>query len=73
MRRMVVIATLLRGAVDPPEPLDEENARLAALSSASPEYRGVRYERDPSLTAEQEWMEELGRRTFPNQTRAECA
>jgi hypothetical protein len=30
----------------------------------------VRYELDPPLTTEQEWMEELGRRTFPNQTRA---
>jgi len=24
----------------------------------------VRYERDPPLTAEQEWLEELGRRTL---------
>ena len=76
MIRFVVIWTLQRGILDPPELLDDAGqclANLEAQNDAQAVYRSVRYERDPPLTAEQEWMEELGRRTFPNQTRAKCA
>lgn len=76
MTRFVAVWSLKRGSIDPPEPLDDagqREANLEAQNDAQAAYRSVRYERDPPLTAEQEWMEELGRRTFPNQTRAECA
>jgi len=66
MTRYVVISTMLRGVVDPPEPLDEagqREANLEAQDDVQAAYRSVQYERDPPLTAEQEWMEELGRRT----------
>ncbi len=67
MRRFVVIATANRGAVDPPEPLDDAGqnaANLGAHKDTQAAYSAVRYERDPPLTAEQQWMEELGRRTL---------
>ena len=67
MTRYVVISTMLRGVVDPPEPLDDAGQRAAnmeAQNDAQAAYRSVRYERDPPLTSEQEWMEELGRRTL---------
>lgn len=76
MTLFVAIWSLQRGSIDPPEPLDDTGqclANLEAQNDAQAAYRSVRYERDPPLTAEQEWMEELRRRTFPNQTRAECA
>lgn len=76
MTRYVVIWSLMRGSIDPPELLDDAGqyaANLEAQNDAQAAYRSVRYERDPPLTAEQEWMEELGRRTFPNQTRANCS
>ena len=66
MISFIVICTLKRGIVDPPEPLDDAGqyaANLEAQNDAVATYRSVRYERDPPLTAEQEWMEELGRRT----------
>lgn len=72
MTRFVAVWSLQRGIIDPPEPLDDAGQHLANMETQAA-YRSVRYERDPPLTAEQEWMEELGRRTFPNQTRAECA
>ncbi len=66
MIRFVVVWTLRRGIVDPPEPLDDAGQRAAnmeAQNDTQAAYRSVRYERDPPMTAEQEWMEELGRRT----------
>jgi hypothetical protein len=75
MTRFVAVWTLMRGVIDPPEPLDSAGQREANLGeyNAQADYRAVRYERDPPLTAEQEWLEELGRRTAPKQTRAKCA
>ena len=76
MTRFVAVWSLKRGIVDPPEPLDaagQREANLEAQNDAQTAYRSVRYERDPPLNEEQEWMEELGRRTFPNQTRTRCA
>jgi len=76
MTRYVAIWSLKRSIIEPPEALDAEGwclANLEAQNDAQAAYRSVRYERDPPMTAEQEWMEELGRRTLPNQTRAECA
>ena len=66
MIRFVVVWTLRRGIVEPPEPLDDAGQRAAnmeAQNDTQAAYRSVRYERDPPMTAEQEWMEELGRRT----------
>jgi hypothetical protein len=74
--RFVVISTTLRGVVDPPEPLDaagQREANLEAQNDAQTAYRSVRYERDPPLTEEQRWIEELGRRTVPKQTRKKYA
>ena len=76
MTRFVALWSLQRGSIDPPEPLDDTGqclANLEAQNDAQAACRAVRYERDPPLTEEQEWMEELGRRTFPNQNRAKCA
>jgi hypothetical protein len=76
MTRYVAVWSLKRGIIDPPEPLDAAEqclANLEAQNDAQAAYRSVRYERDTPLTEEQEWMEESGRRTFPNQTRAKCA
>ena len=67
MTRFVAVWSLQRGIIDPPEPLDAAGqyaANLEAQNDAQAAYRSVRYERDPPLTAEQEWMEELGRRTL---------
>jgi len=67
MTRYVAIWSLKRGIIDPPEPLDDAGECLANLEvqdDAQAAYRAVRYERDPPLTAEQEWLEELGRRTL---------
>jgi len=67
MTRYVAIWSLKRGIIDPPEPLDDAGECLANLEvqdDAQAAYRSVRYERDPPLTAEQEWLEELGRRTL---------
>ena len=67
MTRYVAIWSLKRGNIDPPEPLDDAGECLANLEvqdDAQAAYRAVRYERDPPLTAEQEWLEELGRRTL---------
>jgi hypothetical protein len=72
MTRFVAIWSLKRGIIDPPEPLDAAGQHLANMETQEA-YRSVCYERDPPLNEEQEWMEELGRRTFPNQTRAKCA
>jgi hypothetical protein len=76
MTRFVAVWSLQRGIIDPPEPLDDAGQRLANLEAqndAQEAYRAVRYERDSPLTPEQDWMEELGRRTAPKQTRAKCA
>jgi hypothetical protein len=76
MTRFVAVWSLQRGIIDPPEPLDDAGQRLANLEAqndAQEAYRAVRYERDPPLTEEQRWIEELGRRTVPKQTRAKCA
>ena len=70
MRNFFVISTILRGIVCPPEPLDKAGqivANLEAYNDAQAAYRAVRYERDPPLTEEQRWIEELGRRTLPKQ------
>ena len=67
MTRFVAIWSLKRGIIDPPEPLDaagQREANLEAQNDAQTAYPSVRYERDPPLTAEQEWLEELGRRTL---------
>ena len=71
MTRFVAVWSLQRGSIDPPEPLDAAGQREAILEAYNEQadYRSVRYERDPPLTTEQEWMEELGRRTVPKQTR----
>ena len=72
MTRFVAVWSLNRGIVDPPEPLDDAGqhaANLQAQNDAQEAYRSVRYERDPPLTEEQRWIEELGRRTVPKQTR----
>ena len=72
MTRYVAIWSLKRGIIDPPEPLDAAGQHLANMETQEA-YRSVCYERDSPLNEEQEWMEELGRRTFPNQTRTRCA
>ena len=67
MTRYVAIWSLKRGNIDPPELLDDAGqyaANLEVQDDAQAAYRSVRYERDPPLTAEQEWLEELGRRTL---------
>jgi hypothetical protein len=66
MTRYVAIWSLMRGIIYPPEPLDAAGQYAANLEAynAQAAYHSVRYERDPPLTAEQEWIEELGRRTF---------
>ena len=75
MTRFVAIWSLKRGIINPPEPLDDAEQCEANLAvyNAQAAYRAVRYERDPPLTEEQRWLEELGRRTAPNQNRAKCA
>jgi len=75
MTRFFLVWSLKRGIIDPPEPLDDAEQRAANLEAynAQAAYRAVRYERDPPLTEEQRWIEELGRRTVPNQNRIKCA
>ena len=76
MTRYVAIWSLKRGIIDPPEPLDaagQREANLEAQNDAQTAYRSVRYECDPPLTEEQRWIEELGRRTVPKQTRKKYA
>ncbi len=67
MMRFFAVWSLKRGIIDPPDLLDDAGryaANLEVQNDAQEAYRSVRYKRDPSLTAEQEWMEELGRRTL---------
>jgi hypothetical protein len=66
MRRFFLVWSLKRGIIDPPEPLDDTGQYAANLEeyNAQADYRSVRYERDPPLTEEQRWIEELGRRTL---------
>ncbi len=75
MTRYVAIWSLKRGIIDLPEPLDDAEQCEANLEAynAQAAYRAVRYERDPPLTEEQRCLEELGRRTAPNQNRTKCA
>lgn len=56
MIRPMIVWTLKRGIVDPPEPLDPENAAHLVWDDIN-----TREERDAPLTQEQQWMEE-GRR-----------
>lgn len=69
MTRFVAVWSLQRGVIDPPEPLDESSQRMADKRLRD-ESCGLVDERDKPMTAEQEWLEELGRRTVPKQTRA---
>ena len=75
MIRFFAIFTLQRGIIDPPEQLDAADQRQAniAIYTEQEVYRSVRYERDPPLTEEQRWIEELGRRTAPKQNRSKRA
>ena len=62
MTGYVVISTMLRGIVDPPEPLDAEGQREANLEARSytvAPYQSVQYLRRPPMTAEQAWIESL--------------
>ena len=75
MTRFVAIWSLKRGIIDPPELLDAADNRQANLAIYNEQevYRSVVYERDPTMTAEQRWIEELGRRTAPKQNRSKRA
>jgi hypothetical protein len=54
--RWVVVWSLKRGIIDPPEPADDTSQRLLQT-----DYSFTRFERDPSLTMEQWWAEEGAR------------
>lgn len=53
MIRPMVVWTLRHGIVDPPEPLDPENAAHFVWDDIN-----TREERDSPLTQEQQWIEE---------------